>query len=70
MELTVDQACEFYAEHLGKDFYEKLINYMTQGPVVILVLGGMDNAVSTWRNLIGPTKVSVAVATQPERFVA
>ena len=43
-----------YAEHKGKSFYPSLIEYITSGPVVCMVLEG-DNAVSVIRTMMGKT---------------
>lgn len=43
-----------YSIHKGKDFYEKLIEFMTSGPVVVLVLRG-KNVIEVTRKLIGST---------------
>ncbi|WP_221290635.1 nucleoside-diphosphate kinase [Stygiolobus caldivivus] len=43
-----------YEEHRGKSFYEELINYITSGPVVCMVIEG-DEAVSVVRKMIGNT---------------
>ena len=54
LELTPSMAEEFYNIHKGKPFYEKLISYMTSGPVVLMVLEGND-VVKRYRNLMGKT---------------
>lgn len=46
-----------YAEHVGKDFYAKLVEYTVSGPVVALVVEG-DGAISVMRRLVGPTDVA------------
>jgi len=43
-----------YAEHRGKDFYVKLVEYTLSGPVIALVLEG-EEAVGVTRRLTGPT---------------
>lgn len=43
-----------YAEHKGKSFYPSLIDYITSGPVVCMVIEG-DNAVSVVRTMMGKT---------------
>ena len=43
-----------YAEHLGKDFYGKLMDYILSGPLIALILEG-DEAICTVRRLAGPT---------------
>lgn len=47
-------ACEHYKEHVGKPFYEKLISYITSGPVVAMVIEG-NNSVSSIRTMVGKT---------------
>lgn len=43
-----------YEEHKGKSFFEELINYITSGPVVCMVIEG-DEVVSVVRKMIGNT---------------
>ncbi|GHU08373.1 nucleoside-diphosphate kinase [Spirochaetia bacterium] len=43
-----------YAEHKGKDFYDKLIDYTLSGPVIAMVLEA-DAAIAIVRRLTGPT---------------
>jgi nucleoside-diphosphate kinase len=45
-----------YAEHRGKDFYQKLVDYTCSGPVIALILAG-DDAISRVRRLTGPTDI-------------
>ncbi len=52
--LSADQAAGFYQEHEGKPFYEKLLGYMSSGPVVLQVLEGPD-AIAVNRRLMGAT---------------
>ena len=52
--VTAEQAAANYAEHAGKPFYDGLIDYITGGPVVKMVLVGPD-AVSVCRKLMGAT---------------
>ncbi|MEJ2307059.1 MAG: nucleoside-diphosphate kinase [candidate division WOR-3 bacterium] len=44
----------FYAEHKGEEFYNRLINYMTDKQVVALKLEGQD-AIKNLRKLVGAT---------------
>jgi nucleoside-diphosphate kinase len=46
---------QHYAEHVGKGFYNGLLDYITSGPVVALALEG-NNAVAIARETIGKTK--------------
>lgn len=52
--LTPSDAAEFYAEHEGKPFYQELIDFMSSGPIIAMVLL-KDNAVADFRKLIGST---------------
>ena len=54
VKLTVTQAESFYAVHKGKSFFEGLIEFMTSGPVVVMILRH-ENAVEQFRKLIGAT---------------
>ncbi|XP_010191671.1 PREDICTED: LOW QUALITY PROTEIN: thioredoxin domain-containing protein 3 [Mesitornis unicolor] len=63
--LTHEVAAQFYKEHEGKAFFDQLVNFMTNGPSVIMVLT-KENAVEEWRQLMGPTNPEVAKETSPE----
>jgi nucleoside-diphosphate kinase len=52
--LTRDQAAAFYAVHEGKPFYESLIEFMSLGPILAIILE-KENAVEAFRNFIGAT---------------
>ncbi|MFP4165175.1 MAG: nucleoside-diphosphate kinase [Chitinispirillaceae bacterium] len=52
--LTRELAGEFYAVHKGKPFYEELLDFMSSGPVIVMVLSG-ENAIARWRELMGAT---------------
>ena len=49
-----DVASRHYGEHVGKPFYAGLVEYITSGPVVLMVLEGPD-AIGVVRNTIGKT---------------
>lgn len=57
--LSAERAEQFYAEHKGKKFFPELINFMTSGPVVMMVLS-KENAVNAWRELMGSTNPAQA----------
>ena len=61
LHLDQDMAEGFYAEHKGKPFFDKLINFMTSGPVLVQVLSG-ENAIKTNRDLMGNTNPEEAAA--------
>lgn len=52
--LAEDQARKFYAVHEGKPFLDSLVEFMTSGPVVPMVLE-KENAVADLRTCIGAT---------------
>jgi len=52
--LTRDQAGEFYAVHRERPFYGELVEFMTSGTCVPLVLEA-DDAVARLRDVIGAT---------------
>ncbi|MGQ0606284.1 MAG: nucleoside-diphosphate kinase [Candidatus Nitrosotenuis sp.] len=52
---TKAQAQEFYSVHNTKPFFGELVDFITSGPVVIVVIEG-NNAVATTRILVGATK--------------
>jgi len=54
VKMTLSQAESFYAVHRGKPFFEGLIEFMTSGPVVVMILKH-ENAVDEFRKLIGST---------------
>jgi len=53
---TIDRetAEEQYGEHRDKPFFVELVDFITGGPVVVAKVTG-DNAISLWRDLMGPT---------------
>lgn len=54
VKLTIPQAESFYSVHKGKAFFDGLIEFMTSGPVVVMILKH-ENAVDQFRKLIGAT---------------
>lgn len=54
--LTIDSdlAHRHYAEHVGKAFFDDLVAFITQGPVVAMRWSG-ESAVTVARTLMGPT---------------
>ena len=57
--VTPAQAKANYAEHEGKPFYDGLIDYVTSGPVVKMVVSG-EGAVAKVRALMGSTNPAEA----------
>ncbi|XP_031587835.1 nucleoside diphosphate kinase 6 [Oreochromis aureus] len=54
----------FYAEHSGRFFYQRLVEFMSSGPMRAYILARED-AISHWRELMGPTKVFRARFNSP-----
>ncbi|MFZ5590946.1 MAG: nucleoside-diphosphate kinase [Bacillota bacterium] len=54
LRITPELAERHYGEHKGKPFYAPLVEYITSGPVVAMVLEGKD-AVRTVREMMGAT---------------
>ena len=52
--ITKEEAEEFYKVHQTKSFYQNLCNYLSSGPIVVIVLEGED-AVSKNRQIMGAT---------------
>ncbi len=52
--MSKEQAVELYKEHEGKSFFEDLVNYVTSGPVVVMVVDG-PRAVEVVRRMVGAT---------------
>ena len=57
--LNVAEAEMFYEVHKGKSFFKNLIDYVTSGNIVIMLLH-KDDAVSQFRKLIGNTNPEMA----------
>ena len=59
MHLSREQAESFYAVHRGRPFYNDLVDFMTSGPCMPMVLEHED-AVNAFRELIGATNPTKA----------
>ena len=54
VQITKEEAEEFYKVHQTKPFYGKLCNYLSSGPIVVMILEG-ENAILKNRELMGET---------------
>jgi nucleoside-diphosphate kinase len=54
LHISKDEAAEFYKVHQSKPFYDQLCNYLSSGPIEVIILEG-DNAVLKNRELMGAT---------------
>jgi len=61
MHLTRAQAQLFYEVHKARPFYAALCQYMSSGPVLVMVLGG-ERAIERWRELMGATDPAKAAS--------
>jgi nucleoside-diphosphate kinase len=61
LQLTQQQAEQFYAVHKERPFFADLVKFMTSGPVVVQVLEG-ENAVALNRDVMGATNPANAAA--------
>ena len=59
LQLDRAKAEGFYAVHKERPFFGELVEYMTSGPILAMVLEG-DSAIQKWRDLMGPTDATKA----------
>jgi nucleoside-diphosphate kinase len=59
--LSKKQAEGFYAVHKERPFFSSLTTFMSEGPVVLMILTG-ENAIQIWRDLMGATAPANASA--------
>ena len=57
--LTPDEAKGFYAVHKEKKFFASLTEFMSSGPVVVMVLEA-EGAINRWRDVMGATDPALA----------
>jgi nucleoside-diphosphate kinase len=70
LRLTKQQAEAFYEVHRERPFYPGLVQFMTEGPVVVMTLE-RDNAIAHWRKTMGATNPAKADdGTIRKRFAA
>tara|TARA_B100000131_G_C17796846_1_gene483713 strand:+ start:194 stop:598 length:405 start_codon:yes stop_codon:yes gene_type:complete len=69
LQLSRSDAEEFYSIHKDKPFFSSLINYMISSKIVALKLSG-DDAVNTYRNLMGATDPAEAKPGTIRQFFA
>ena len=54
VQISKEEASEFYKVHQTKPFYDRLCNYLSSGPIVVMILEG-ENAISINRKIMGAT---------------
>ena len=60
LHINKDEAAEFYKVHQSKPFYEQLCNYLSSGPIFVMVLEG-ENAILENRKIMGATNPKDAI---------
>ena len=54
IQVNKDEASEFYKVHQSKPFYDRLCSYLSSGPIIVMILEGV-NAIEENRRLMGAT---------------
>jgi len=54
LRLTKDEAERFYIVHKGKPFYDSLTSFMSEGPILVMVVEG-EHAIKMVREIMGAT---------------
>ncbi|NCO84547.1 MAG: nucleoside-diphosphate kinase [Nitrospirae bacterium CG_4_10_14_3_um_filter_44_29] len=54
LKLTKENAKKFYIVHKDKPFYNSLTDFMSEGPIVVMIVEG-ENAISRVRDIMGAT---------------
>ena len=54
VQISKEEAAEFYKAHQTKPFYQDLCNYLSSGPIVVMILEG-EGAISINRKIMGST---------------
>ena len=54
VQISKQEAEEFYKIHQTKPFYDKLCNYLSSGPIIVMILEG-ENSISKNREIMGAT---------------
>ncbi|MDD8021406.1 MAG: nucleoside-diphosphate kinase [Acidobacteriota bacterium] len=59
VKLSLEEAKQFYSVHKEKPFFNGLTEFMSSGPVVVMLLEG-ENAIKHWREVMGATNPAEA----------
>lgn len=66
--IALHEAQVFYEVHKERPFYNSLVKFMSEGPVVVMVLE-RENAIAKWRDVMGATNpANAAEGTIRRRF--
>lgn len=69
IELTKEQAADFYKEHEQFPYFEQLVETMSSGKLLALGLA-RDEAITAWREMLGPANIDDAQETAPQSLRA
>ncbi|XP_029171393.1 nucleoside diphosphate kinase homolog 5-like [Nylanderia fulva] len=69
LQLTPEQASEFYNDHFSELSFPRLVAYMSSGSIMVFVLA-KQNAVEEWKRIIGPATVTEARMYFPDSIRA
>ncbi|XP_012788608.1 nucleoside diphosphate kinase homolog 5-like [Sorex araneus] len=69
LQFSPEQCSNFYVEQYGKMFFPNLTAYMSSGPLIAMILA-RRNAISYWKDLLGPSNSLVAKETHPDSLRA
>jgi len=67
--LSKIRAEKFYGVHKGKPFFKNLVKFITSGPIIAMVLE-KENAIKTWRDLMGATNPAKAAPNTLRKLYA
>ena len=68
IQISKEEAEDFYRVHQTKPFYEKLCSYLSSGPIIVMILDG-ENAIQKNRDLMGATDPKKQRMVQLENFM-
>ncbi|XP_066485285.1 thioredoxin domain-containing protein 3 [Tiliqua scincoides] len=68
-QITPEMAAQFYKAREGQDYYNDLVEYMSNGPSMVMILT-KENAVEEWRSLMGPVDPEKAKEEAPHSLRA
>ena len=54
LQITKEEASEFYKVHQTKPFYDRLCDYLSSGIIVVMILEG-ENSIKVYRQIMGST---------------
>ena len=54
IQVSKEEAAEFYKVHQTKPFFDRLCNYLSSGPITVMILEG-ENAIKENRRIMGAT---------------